>query len=278
MRCVSGVRNSLILIAMVAMSGPAVADDDWTDDPIGNRFFIGGGIFWPHLDTVVRVDSSTGQLGTTIDFESTLGMDRTDNLPIMRGYYRFNEKHRLNFGYFKLDRSGLGVSDVEIRFGDVTFPADLPLSSFFNISVYDLTYGYTLIHTEKWDVELSIGLSLQDVEIGIEDDVLGVLKEETDVIAPLPTFGGTGSYALTDKFILSGRLGIFAIELDLDSSNIEGSVIDASVALFHKTFEHLGFGVGYNYFKVDVDYEDSSLAISGEYEYHGPSLLLAAYF
>jgi len=266
-------------VMLVAVPLPGIAaDDDWHDHPSGERFWLMGGAFFPRLDSVVRVDSSDGILGTTIDFESTLGMDKSKSLPVLRGYYRFNKKHRLNFGYLNLERSGLGVSGVEIRFGDITFPANLPLNSFFDIEVYDLAYGYTVKHNEKIDIQLSIGLSLQSIGIGMQGDVVGVLKEETDITVPLPTFGASGDYAFTDKLLLTGRLGVFAIELDLDSSNIAGSVIDASLTLFHKTFEHVGFGIGYSFFKVDVDYEDKNLDVSADYEYRGPVLLMAAYF
>ena len=61
-------------------------------------------------------------------------------------------------------------------------------------------------------------------------------------------------------------------------TQVPGSVIDASLTLFHKTFEHVGFGIGYSFFKVDVDYEDKNLDVSADYEYRGPVLLMAAYF
>lgn len=272
----------ILLTALLVLSFPVHSDDnpddDWEEDPTGNRFGIAFGGFFPKLDTLVRVDAADGNLGTIIDFESTLGMDKSNALPIVRGFYRFNEKHRINFGYFNLERSGLGVSDVEIRFGDVTFPANLPLNSFFDIEVMDLTYGYTLIHNEKWDLEASVGLSLQKIGIGIQGAALGVLREEVEVTVPLPTFGFSGMYALTDKLLLGGRLGIFTIELDLDSSNIGGSVIDAQLTLLHQTFKNVGFGIGANYFKVNVDYEDDDLHVDAKYDYIGPTIFLIGYF
>jgi hypothetical protein len=267
---------------MLGLSTPVNADDDpaddWEEDPTGHRFAVALGGFFPQLDTVVRVDAADGSIGTTIDFENTLGMDKSKTLPIVRGFYRFNEKHRINFGYFNLDRSGLGVSDAQVRFGDVTFPANLPLNSFFDIEVFDLTYGYTLVHNERWDMDLSAGLSIQKIGIGIEGAFMGVLREEVKVTVPLPTFGVSGMYAITDKLLLAARLGVFAIEVDLDSSNIKGSVIDAQVSLFHKTFKHVGFGLGANYFRVSVEYEDDDLYVDAKYEYRGPTIFVISYF
>jgi hypothetical protein len=272
----AAVLSTVLSGLILGLCAPAWAD--WEDDPTGKRFYLAGGAFFPRLDTVIRVDAADGTLGTTIDFESTLGMDRSDALPIVRGHYRFNKRHRLNFGYFDLERSGLSASEVEIRFGDVTFPANLPVSSFFDVKVYDLSYGYTLTHSDKWDVDISVGLSLQEISIGIQGNILGVLKEETDVTAPLPTFGASGTYALSEKLLLSGRAGFFAIDLDLDSSNFSGQIIDLSLMLFHQTFEHVGFGVGYVFFDIDVDYDDDSLDISANYQYRGPMALVGVYF
>lgn len=142
--------NSAVLllafgVALMALCVPdaALSDDRhaWRDDPLGNRFALGAGLFAPRLDTNVRRDSSTGLIGTAIDFESTLGMDDKDRLPLVLGYYRFAKKHRLGFQYFRLDRNGDSVSDAPIRFGDALIPANFPISSFFNVDVYALSYA-----------------------------------------------------------------------------------------------------------------------------------------
>ena len=159
----------LLLIGL----GDALAQERpaWRDDPFGNRFVLGVGPFWARLDTQVRLDSSTGQIGTVIDFESTLGMDENDLLPMMMGYYRIAKNHRITFEYFQLNRNGAAVSDVPIRFGDVIFPANLPLSSFFDVDVYSLSYAYSLIHDEKKELAFNIGLQFQDIETGISGNL-----------------------------------------------------------------------------------------------------------
>ncbi len=211
---------SYILLPAVAafllLSGPgdALAQERpaWRDDPLGNRFVLGAGPFWARLDTQVRLDSSSGQIGTVIDFESTLGMDENDVLPISLGYYRFAKNHRLAFGYFRLNRNGAVVSDAPIRFGDVIFPANLPLSSFFDVDVYSLSYAYSLIHDEKKELAFNIGLQIQDIETGISGNLgPSILSEDADVVAPLPTFGGSFDYAFNEKWVFTSLLGVFAI-------------------------------------------------------------------
>ena len=237
-------------------------------------------MYVPKLDTTVRRDSSNGMLGTLIDFESTLGMDDKDRLPLLSGHYRVAKKHRITFQYFRLDRRGNSVSADAIRFGDITFPANLPLSSFFNVDVYSLGYSYSLIHDEKKELAFSAGVQIQDIEIGIAGNLgAGLIRSETEIVAPLPTFGGSFNYAISDKWLFTSLVGWFGIELDLgDESEFAGEILQINTGIVHKTFDNVGFALHYNYFRLDVDVEDPDWVGLLKYEYRGPVLSVFFYF
>ena len=279
--------SSILLPAVAAFLlltgiGDALAQERpaWRDDPLGSQFVFGAGLFGPRLDTKVRLDSSTGLTGTEIDFESTLGMDDKDRLPLVLGFYRVAKKHRINFQYFRLDRHGNSVSDVPIRFGDVIFPANLPLSSFFNVDVYSLSYSYSLIHDEKKELAFNVGLQFQDIEMGISGNLgPGLIAEETDVVAPLPTFGVTFDYAISDKWIFTSLVGVFALEIDLgDDTTFSGEILQINTGVAYKAFKNVAFALQYNYFRVDVDVDDPDWMGSLKYEYRGPVLAIAVFF
>jgi hypothetical protein len=268
----------LLLIGL----GDALAQERpaWRDDPLGKRFLLGAGSFWARLDTQVRLDSSSGQIGTVIDFESTLGMDENDVLPLLLGYYRFAKKHRLAFAHFRLNRNGEAASDVPIRFGDQIFPANLPLSSYFDVKVTALSYSYSLIHDEKMELAFNVGLQFQDIEMGISGNLgPGIISEDTDIVAPLPTFGGSFNYAFNEKWVFTSSLGVFAIELDLgDDTEFDGNIVQLNVGVAYDAFKNVGFALQYNYFRVDVDVEDPDWTGFLKYEYRGPVLGVAVYF
>ena len=269
--------------AFLVLTGPGdgVAQERpaWRDDPLGHRFVLGAGPFWARLDTQVRLDSSTGERGTLIDFESTLGMDENDLLPIMMGYYRISKNHRITFEYFQLNRNGKAVNDAPIRFGDVIFPANLPLSSYFDVDVFALSYAYSLIHDEKKELAFNIGLQFQDIETGIAGALAGVIREDADVFAPLPTFGGTFDYAISEKWIFTSLVGVFALEIDLgDDSKFSGEILQINTGVAYKAFKNVAFALQYNYFRVDVDVDDPDWMGSLKYEYRGPVLAIAGYF
>ncbi len=277
--------SRLIITALyLALIGPGEAhaeeDDGWREDPLGSRFALGVGLYGPSLDTKVRRDSSNGILGTLIDFESTLGMDDSDRLPLVLGYYRVAKKHRIGFEYFRLNRNGAATSGGAIRFGDLTFPSGLPLSSYFDVDVYSVSYSYSLIHDKKKELAFSVGVQFQDIELGIAGNLApGLIESESNVFAPLPTFGGSFDYAISDKWIFTSLIGVFGIELDLgEESRFAGEIMQINAGVTYKAFDNVGFALQYNYFRVDVDVNDPDWMGVLKYEYRGPVLSVAVYF
>ena len=92
---------------------------------------------------------------------------------------------------------------------------------------------------------------------------LGTSTENEDVSAPLPHFGAAYSYALTPTVGFNVGLMGFALELD----NIEGSIFEADVDIAWQPFRHVGFGLGYRFFKVEAESSGSELNGKFEFEY-----------
>ena len=268
-RLFAGSTFLLLSAAALAQSG-----DEWRDWPLGDPFTVSLEAFFPNIDTTVRLDASDGTVGTTIDFEQNLGMSDTETLPALGFTWRFAKKHRLIFDYFDLSRSGSAISTSEIRFGDQVFQADLPISSYFDSSVTSVGYSYSLIFDDKKELALTAGLSIQDIQFGLMGTGnVGIVEQVSGLTAPLPAFGISGGYAFTEKWIGRAALGLFSFDLAVsDEADISGEIVSAMIAIHHKTFENVQFGLKYSFFDVGVEFEDSQLINSINYEYHGPAL------
>ena len=91
--------------------------------------------------------------------------------------------------------------------------------------------------------------------------------------APIPTFGLSGGYAFTEKWVGRAALGLFAFDLAVsDEKDVSGEIINAMIAIYHNTFENVKIGLKYSFFDVRVDFENTRLINSINYEYHGPML------
>jgi hypothetical protein len=271
-----------VMIAILLPFNSAIAqtENEWQSWPLANHFTIDVSAMFPKLDTTVSVDASDTSLGTTIDFEQNLGMSDTETLPVIGFSWRYAKKHQLNLAAFKLDRSGSAITPTNISIGDETFPVDLPIASFFDMSVINLKYSYSLVFDEKKELAIGAGLSIQDISFGLLGGLdLGLIEYASGFTAPVPTFDLIGRYAFTDKWI--GQLGIGVFSFDLDISDVEelsGDVRNAYASIQHHTFEHVYFGLSYNYIEVDVDWSENRLATSVGYEYRGPMLTVTTAF
>ncbi len=270
----------MIAILLPFNSAIAQTENDWQSGPLASHFTINVSAMFPNLDTRVRVDASDTSLGTTIDFEQNLGMSDTETLPVIGFSWRYAKKHQLSLAAFKLDRSGSAITPTNISIGDETFPVDLPIASFLDMSVINLKYSYLLIFDEKKELSFGAGLSIQDISFGLlGDGPLGIIEFASGITAPLPTFDLLGRYAFTDRWIGQLGFGVFSFDLAIsDESQLSGDVRNAFASIQHNTFEHVYFGLGYNYIEVDVDWSKNGLATSVGYEYRGPMLTVITAF
>jgi len=272
----------IVAIALLSISSNAIAqnENDWQSWPLADRFTITLVAFFPNLDTRVRLDASDQSLGTTIDFEQNLGMSDTEALPGLGLGWRFARKHQLELQTFTLDRSGSAITTSEIRVGDEVFTVDLPVSSFFDMDVTTISYSYSLIFDERKEIAFGVGLSVQDLSFGlIGNEGAGLIEVDSGITAPLPTFRLTGGYAFTDKWVGKFGFGFLSFNLALTGEDeLSGEVFTGNVLIQHNTFEHVHFGLSYNYFDVRVNWLQDRLLTSVGYIYQGPTLFVTAAF
>lgn len=251
------------------------------DTPNKAKLWLMVGAYYPSLNTKVQISELNGQIGTRLDFESDLGMRDVALMPFLSASYRINSRHRLGLSYFDLKRQGSETSDVTLFIGDQEFSANLPITSFLDVKALSITYGYSLVTNPVYDLELSVGVSVQDLGLGFAQTQN---QEEINLVTgytvPLPTLGLSGFYAITDKWLLEARAGYFALDLSWDDNerNFGGHIVDASAGIYHKTFKNIGFGLHWSYFDVNVNYNRDSRAVRADYTYSGPLFRIVGYY
>ena len=269
----------------MTFSAPTIAQDDWQSWPTGDRWVFAAGYFAPDLDTKVIVTDAEGNIGTGISFEKNLGLDDSEGTFLATIEWRFAKRHKLSYSYFQLDRSATTTSStVTIAIGEEVFDLALPIQSFFDITANELAYSYSLIFSERTDLSVGIGLSVQDLALGLQGTASSpnpgeLIDERADSTAPLPTLNLGFNYAFNDKWIFQSKLGWLAVELEADGNDsLDGQIINANVGVRWKAFKNVGFFLNYQLFDVDVDYTERDIVFAVDYDYQGPLLGVAANF
>ena len=273
------VRAIALLAATLVVAHPAVAQDDsnWNDWPLADRWTVSAGYFIPDLDTTLIVTDENQIVGTGISFEKNLGLDDSKGTALLGVDWRFAKRHLLSFRYFHLSRSSISTdSTVTIAIGEEVFDLTLPIQSFFDITAYELSYAYSLLLDERKELAIGIGLSVQDLALGLQGTASSpqpgeIIDSRLDSTAPLPTLNVGFDYAFTDRWLFVSRLGWLAVEADFAADEeLSGEIFNATTGISWHTFENVGFFAHYQVFDVDVDYLDEGVLNAIDYNYKGP--------
>lgn len=252
----SAVRLILAALVLIVQSANAAPVD-------GDRFSVSLGVFLADQDIDAVLNGSVAN-GTEVDFENDLGFDPSDTVFRLDGYYRFNDRHRIDFSVFDLSRESRTQIMEEIQFGDTTFVIDTVVGADLDLRIYKAAYTYSFLRRDSGHVGASLGLYTADVKVSLFEENLGS-AERRDITAPLPVIGLRGTRHLGDKWALRASAEFFFI----DYEGFEGELIDVYAGLDYGVLDNVAIGVGFNFVDLGLDVDRSDYRGSLDWQYDG---------
>jgi len=234
----------------------------------GDRFSLSLGVFITDRNTETRFDSSLGD-GTDTDFETDLGLDASDSVFRVDGYFRFSERHRVDFSVFDLSRNASKQIEKDIQWGDALYNIDTIIDSKIDLAVYKLAYTYSLLQRDKGYLGATIGIHVTDAGVSLAEQNLGQ-AEVGELTAPLPVIGLRGEYALSGRWAFRASGEFFFVEYD----NIDGSLVDLYAGFDYSVLDNLSLGIGFNSVTLAVDSTKSSFSGALDWQYSGALVFL----
>ncbi len=268
------VRGSALLAILATLTFPISV---WAQEkaPFGDKFQIDiGGFFVTRADTTVSLAEKSGPfaVGTSINFHQDLDLPDSDTVGRIDGYYRWGKRNRVDFSYFKIDRSGTATTSQDINWGDITIPAGTPLvSSFFNQEVFKVTYGFSFLNDRKAELGIDAGLFIDDISVGLSCPSCtppNNQRQTADLTAPLPVIGAYFRYNISHRWRFIGKADFFYLEF----GDYKGSLTDLRLDVEYHPWKHVGFGFGFNGIQTTLDYETSTESGSIQNTISGPQI------
>jgi hypothetical protein len=244
------------IVIVLSLSATAAAQTD-------PRFSIGLGAFFTDRDSNTRIDGEAGS-GTDVNLESDLGLDKSDTVFRVDAYWRFAEKHRLDFSAFDLSRSASRQIDREITWDDTTYTINTQVESEFDLAIYKAAYTWCFLKRDRSFLGATVGLYVADIGATLSAPAAGSVESE-DLTAPLPVVGLRGEYRFADRWSLRGSGEIFSIEYD----DYDGSLYDLFVGLDFSATDNVAIGVGVNSVRLDVGVTKSNFEGDVDWQYDG---------
>ena len=228
------------------------------------RFSVSLGVFLTDRDTTTSLDGNVPDSGTDVDLENDFGLGTSDSVFRIDGYYRFNEKHRLDFSAFDLSRTASKQIQRDIEWDGEIYPIDTQIDAGLDLNIYKLAYTWSFMRRAKGYLGVSAGIYVADIGTSIAATSRGQLSKSA-VTAPLPVFGIRGQYDFSEKWSLRGSAEIFAFEY----GDFDGSLYDLYAGLDYQLFERVAIGVGVNSVGMDLGVTKTNFDGDLDWRYDG---------
>ncbi|WP_260610200.1 hypothetical protein [Sphingomonas sp. IC081] len=247
---------------------------------LDNDYWISAQSYYPSVDTNVRVSSKTAEtVGTDIDFEKDLDLDKRDVLPAVSAGARFGHVI-VGFDFFKLKRSGSIALQRDITFDDTVYPASAQLDSSFDSDIYRLTVGYAFVQQDNLELGAAIGLHATRFNLALSGEVnvgegsVQAEQRRKDFLAPIPTVGLFGTYRIAPRLEASARIDYLSLKID----QYDGRLINAQAGVNYSILKNLSLGIAYRYVDYRVGIDKDAWSGRVRYKLNGPAVVLQASF
>lgn len=222
------------------------------------------GVFITDRESTTRIDAESGDPGTDVDLEADLGLDSSDSVFRIDGFYKFNDRHRIDASWFDLSRSSSKQVDREIEWNGSLYPVSTTINSVFDIDIYKVAYTWSFLRREKGYIGASAGLYIADFAISLDAPAISQ-REVGDGTAPLPVFGLRGEYRFTDRWTFRASGELFVFEYD----SWDGSLYDVYAGIDYRLTDHFSAGVALNTVSFDIGVSELNFSGNVDWGYTG---------
>jgi hypothetical protein len=248
---------------------------DWAPKPRPNvaedRFRAEVSFLGAAFDTQLRIDPSLTLQGTQVDAERDLALDESQFLILGEITLLPGERHLVRLSGLSTRRSAETILERVIEFDDEVYFVGERINSELNLTLFGLTYGFRFITNDRAELTATLGIQVAEVEANAVVRSRMVRDPESGV-APLPLLGLEGRFDFTPRWSAEARIQYLAADID----DVDGSIMDARVAIAWRANPHLVFGLGYRRFSIDIDSQNESTPGFVDMQISGPTLFMRA--
>jgi len=267
------IKIGTAMLTLTLIAALAHADDYLS--PTDERVRLSLGVMHVSSTTGIQLDSGQGLPGTSINAEKDFGLDSSDFEPTFQAMVRVGERHRLRFDYFTLDRTGQTTLTSPIVLRDVFLQPGDPLETNVSMRSLGISYEYSFIHREKFELAATIGINDTDIseQARVSTQTRHVIQTE-DAAGPFPTIGLDTTYVLSKRFYLDARAQYFKLAVD----HLDASLGFYELAALYRLRANVAFALGYTATKGYLDSRQTKTAGHFDLDSKGPEFFVRVAF
>ena len=273
---------AVVILCAISSAMPIAALADQPNDLhplLVNGFSLDVGVFYPDRNLNLRVNGTTAPINDPIDFDEAFKLKNASEVFAAELAWKFSENWSALAQFFKSSDTTRVTLGKDIEWRDFVFGADTGAAAGADFSLIRLFVGRHLDTGRNYDVGIGGGIHLLDLGAFIEGTIVvngstTTKRAATHASAPLPNIGAWYKYSISPRWALKARLDW----LSADVGEYEGQMINASIGFNYKIFEHVGLGLNYNYFELDVTVNKSDWRGNVQTTYDGLYAYVSVFF
>ncbi|MDJ0906128.1 MAG: hypothetical protein QNI96_08935 [Woeseiaceae bacterium] len=251
MRCSVWLAALLLLAATSSLAQEAREVHPW----LASKYSLDLGLFMPERQVELSVYGPIGSIqGQDIDFDERFGLKKRDDLFAMNFAWRFGEKWELGAQYFESTGQRSRTLDEDVEWGEFVFGAGTGVTAGIDFTLVRAFFGRNFDSAEHHDFGIGAGFHYLEIGAFIEGQATingqdaGFRRESVNGKAPLPNVGAWYVRSLSKRWAVKLRADWFAAEV----GDYDGELVNLAAGVNYQLFDHVGLGVSYNYFELDV--------------------------
>lgn len=217
--------------------------------------------------------------GREIDFNEATDLSKDHTTASLWARWKFGEKWSVTGQFWSTDNGTEAILAGDVTWGDNVLKAGSNVGVGTNLDLARIFVGREFF-TDADNHEFGLGAGLHWLQIGafiegemfVNDESTGFQRESVNSDVPLPNIGAWYWRSLSPRWLLTTHVDWFSASV----GDYSGSLWDASAGVNFQAWEHVGFGLSYQYFKIDTDIDKSDWHGNVQLTQDGPFLSLNA--
>lgn len=270
------MRKTIVLVIGLLLSQATLAEHPL----VSSEFQFHVGDFIAKKNVNIRVDGAGDVLGTPIDLSSEVGARDRENSLAAEARWRFGERWQVSAQYFSMSSGSTASLARDIDFAGYEFRAGVNVSAESGIKIARLFFGRDFVRDGAHTFGAGMGLHQIEVsaavsgEAYVNDVSVGTRRASGSANGPLPNIGAWYVWTPNDRWAVTTRLDWLSAKVD----PYDGTIINASAGVNFSFTPHVGVGINYNVFSLDVGVTDDGWRGEIDIDYQGPFIMVSAYW
>jgi hypothetical protein len=257
----------------------AAEESDDVHPYLNNGFSVDLGVFYPDRQLDLRVNGSLDGINREIDFDESLQLKKADDTFSAQLSWRFRDRWSVIGQYFRSSDSHRVELEEDIEWGDVVFDAGSFAAIGSDFSLTRIFIGRHLDTSKRHEFGIGAGIHWLHIGAFVEGEIRinGIPASARRAVseeAPLPNIGVWYDYSISPRWAFRSRLDL----LRADVGDYDGLMVNVAIGVNFQAFEHVGFGLNYNYFELDIGIDKQDWRGSFETTYDGIYVYASIYY